>query len=136
MVMNEAAEGLRRKIIVNRVCRQIGPSAPLIGHKLRQELASAGADMNQIAAKVVDRMMTADQLRIQIAEVWTEAEQDVNAQEGAALLAIAPGEEILNVIFRRFAGRAYDKRRDGPMIARVTLPAEEIGRVLADFLAD
>jgi hypothetical protein len=81
-------------------------------------------------------MMTADELRAQIAEVRAQAEQDVSNQEGAQLLAIAPGEEILNTIFQRFADRAYDKRRDGPMIAKATPPPAEIGTVLADFLAD
>ena len=135
-VMNDAADSLRRKIVVNRVCRQIGPSQPLIGHKLRQELASVGADMDQIAAKVLERMMTPDDLRAQVADVWAQAEQDVTSQAGAELLAIAPGEEILNTIFQRFAGRAYDKRRDGPQIAKAISPPREISKVLADFLAD
>lgn len=135
-VISEAAEGLRRKIIVNRVCRQIGPSQPLVGHKLRQELASAGADMEQIATTVLDRMMTRDDLRTQIAMAWAEAEQDVASHEGARLLTIAPGEEILSAIFERFADRKYDKRRDGPVIAKAIRPPAEIGKVLADFMAD
>lgn len=134
--MNEAAEGLRRKIIVNRVCRQIGPSEPLIGHKVRQELAAAGADMEQITAKVIDRMMTAEDLRAQINEVWSQAEQDVASKNGAQLLAIAPGEEILKTVFQHFAGRTYDKRRDGPTLAKAISAPAEIGRLLADFLAD
>jgi hypothetical protein len=135
-VLNEAAEGLRRKIVVNRVCRRIGPSQPLVGHQLRRELASAGADMEQITAKVLDRMMTADDLRAQIAKAWAEAEQDVARHQGEQLLAIAPGEEILNAIFQRFAGRRYDKRRDGPMIAKLIPPPADIGEVLDEFLAD
>jgi hypothetical protein len=135
-VMNQAADGLRRKIVVNRVCRQIGPSQPLMGHKLRQELASAGADREQIATKVIERMMTVNDLRAQIAKVWAEAEQDVASHQGAQLLAIAPGEEILDTIFRRFAGRPYDKRRDGPAIAQAAPPPTELGKVLGDFLAD
>ena len=81
-------------------------------------------------------MMTANDLRTQIAQAWTEAEQDVSSYQSARLLAIAPGEEILNTIFQRFAGRAYDKRRDGPAIAKATPPPPEIGKVLNDFLVD
>ena len=80
--------------------------------------------------------MTADDLREQIAQVWAEAEEDVSSHQGAQLLAIAPGEEILNMIFQHFAGRSYDKRRDGPMIAKLMPPPAEIGEVLDDFLAD
>lgn len=135
-VMNATAESLRRKIVVNRVCRQIGPSQPLVGHRLRQELAAAGADKEQITAKVLERMMTGDELRAQIAELWAEAESDVASHQGEQLLAIAPGEEILNAIFQRFAGRAYDKRRDGPALAREIPPPAEIHRKLTDFMAD
>jgi energy-coupling factor transporter ATP-binding protein EcfA2 len=135
-VMNDAADSLRTKIVVNRVCRQIGPSQPLIGHELRRQLARADADMGQITTQVLARMMTADDLRAQVADVWAEAEQDVMSQAGPELLAIAPGEEILNTVFRRFAGRAYDKRRDGPQIAKAISPPPEINEVFADFLAD
>jgi hypothetical protein len=68
-VIDEAADGLRRKVVVNRVCSQIGPAQPLVARKLRQELAAADADMSQIKAKIVERMMTADRLRAQIAEL-------------------------------------------------------------------
>jgi len=135
-VMNYAAESLRRKIVVNRVCRQIGPSQPLVGHKLRQELANAGADMEQITASVLSRMMTADDLRTQINELWTEAERDVARHQGEQLLAIAPGEEILDAIFLRFASRSYDKRRDGSALANSTPPPAEIDRILTEFMAD
>jgi hypothetical protein len=134
--MNEAADGLRRKIVVNRVCRQIGPSQPLVGHRLRQELATAEADVEQITTKVLDRMMTADDLRTQIADLWTRAEQDVARHADAELLAIAPGEEILDTIFQRFAARGYNKRPDGPAIAKAMSPPLEIGDVLTDFLAN
>jgi hypothetical protein len=53
-------------------------------------------------------MMTPDDLRAQVADVWAQAEQDVTSQAGAELLAIAPGEEILNTIFR---GAAATRRR-------------------------
>jgi len=135
-VMNAAAEGLRRQIVVNRVCRQIGPSQPLVGHTLRRELANAGASMEEITARVLERMMTADELRAQIAEVWAEAEHDVGSHQGEQLLAIAPGEEILNTIFQRFAGRRYNKRRDGPALAREIPAPEEIAGKLTAFMAD
>jgi hypothetical protein len=63
-------------------------------------------------------------------------EQDVASHEGARLLAIASGEEALDTIFRRFADRAYDKRRDGPATAKAVTPPAEICEVLDQFLAD
>jgi hypothetical protein len=134
--MDEAAESLRRRIIVNRVCRQIGAAEPLAGHALRAELASAGASAEQVIAAVTERLMTADEISDQVTRAWAEAEQDVSDRQGPELLAIAPGEEVLEAVFRRFAGMKYDKRRDGPVIARAMQPPEEIKDLLAEFMAD
>ena len=135
-MIGQAAERLRRKIVINRVCRQSGPSEPLVGNSLRSELASAGADRETVAAKVVSRMMTADDLQSQIAKLWAEAERDVDSAQGEGLLAIAPGEEILDAVFQRFAMRKYNKRRDGPAIASAMKRPEEIAKVLDEFLAE
>jgi len=126
---------LRQKIIVNRVCRQVGPARPLMDHAIRQDLASAGADADQVTTAVLERLITADDLRAQIAGAWAEAERDVASQEGAELLAIAPGEEILEAVFQRFAGRRYDKRRDGPAIAKAMNPPQEIKDLLTAFMS-
>jgi len=134
-VIDEAAWGLRQKIIVNRVCRQVGPARPLMDHAIRQDLASAGADADQVTTAVLERLITADDLRAQIAGAWAEAERDVASQEGAELLAIAPGEEILEAVFQRFAGRRYDKRRDGPAIAKAMNPPQEIKDLLTAFMS-
>lgn len=64
------------------------------------------------------------------------AGQDVARHEGPELLAIAPGEEILSAVFQKFAGRRYDKRRDGPAIAKAMAPPEEIKNLLAEFMTD
>ena len=74
-LIGQAAERLRRKIVINRVCRQSGPSEPLVGNSLRSELASAGADREIVATKVVSRMMTADDLQSRFAKLWAEARE-------------------------------------------------------------
>ncbi len=134
--MREAAESLRGTIIVNRVCRRIGPSQPIMGHALRQQLARGGADVDAVTAAVLERLMTADDIRAQVAKAWAEAEQDVASHGEEELLGIAPGEEILDMVFQKFAARRYDKRRDGPAIARAMDPPDEIKNLLVEFMTD
>jgi hypothetical protein len=103
-------------------------------HKLRQDLANSGADEDGITREVLTRLMTADEVRQQIADAWVAAETDVNSHQDARMLEIAPGEEILDAVFMRYAGRHYAKRNDGPMIARMMKPPTEIRELLDRFL--
>ena len=135
-VIAQAANQLRRKIIVNRVARQIRPTRLLMDHRLRQELASADADADAIAAAVLERLMTAQDVRDQVDRSWAEAQEDAAQLEGTGLLAAAPGEEILDAVFMHFTGRHYRKRDDGVAIAKAIPPPGEIQRVLEAFLAD
>jgi hypothetical protein len=130
-------ENLRRKIIINRVSRQVQPAGLLMEHTLRQRLASDGADQEAVVAAVLDRLMTEDELRTQIKAAWQAAEADVATRSGDDLLAIAPGEEILSAVFLRFAQRGYNKRDDGVAIAKaMPAPPEEIRELLAAFMLD
>jgi hypothetical protein len=135
-VIAQAADRLRRRIIVNRVARQIRPAPLLMDHRLRQELASADADADTIAAAVLERLMTAQDIRNQIDRSWAEAQEDIAQLEGTGLLAATPGEEILDAAFMHFVGRHYRKRDDGVAIAKAMPPPGEIQRVLEAFLVD
>jgi hypothetical protein len=136
-VMTEAAEQLRSKVIINRVCRQVRPARLLMENTLRQRLAEEGADLEAVTAAVLDRLMTQDELRAQIESAWQDAEADVAARTGDGLLAIAPGAEILNQVFTRFAQRGYNKRDDGVAIAKaMPAPPREIQELLAAFMID
>jgi predicted ATPase len=131
----DAAENLRDKIVINRVCRQVQPPRLLMEHRLRRRLARDGADQESVIAALSDRLMSQDELRTQIKTAWEAAEADVASRSGDDLLAIAPGEEILNALFLRIAGRGYSKRDDGVAIAKaMTVPPEEIRVLLVDFM--
>jgi putative AbiEii toxin of type IV toxin-antitoxin system len=135
--MNQAAESLRTKIVVNRVCRQVHPARPLMEHSLRQRLAHNGADIETVTTAMLERLLTQDELRAQIKAAWEAAEADVASRSGDELLAIAPGEEILNAVFMRFARRGYKKREDGLAIAKaMAAPPEEIQTLLQAFMLD
>ena len=135
--MTEAAEGLRHQIVVNRVCRQVQPDRPLMDHRLRQRLAKDGAGRESVAAAILERLMSGEKLQAQIQSAWAAAEEEVAHHSGEGLLAIAPGEEILNSVFLRYANRGYSKRDDGVAIAQAMLtPPEEIRILLDVFMLD
>ena len=80
--------------------------------------------------------MTPDDVRSQVTDAWAEAEADIGIKTPEELLALAPGEEILDLAFMKFAGRHYRKRDDGPSIARMCGRPTEIAELLESFLAD
>ena len=135
-LIQRTAESLRTKIIVNRVCRRFTPPLRLIEHGLRKQLSNSASGHDEVVTAVLERLMTSEAVREQITRLWAEAEADVASATGAALLAIAPGEEILDAVFMHFAGRHYRKRGDGEAIAKATPPPEEIDRVIRKFLDD
>jgi hypothetical protein len=132
--MASTAERLRDKTIANRVARRIAPAQPLMDHRLRQRLAEAGANEDQITSAVRERLMTPQEVQDQVSNAFAEAKHDLAMRHGPELLAIAPGEEILDEVFMRLVGRHYDKRRHGMALARVTPPPAEIRQVLEAFL--
>jgi hypothetical protein len=105
-VMNGAAEGLRTKIIVNRVCHQVAPARPLMEHALRQGLANSGADVEQVTSAVLERLITADDLRAQIAECWAEAAGSRAAGTQPPARRASPGTARPPTPARRAPGRA------------------------------
>jgi hypothetical protein len=106
-------------------------------HALRRQLAGTGGGMEEIIEAILDRLMSAEDLRAQVAAAWKAAEIDVASRTGDDLLALAPGEEILDAVFMRFAGRHYKKRYDGVAIARaMPSPPDEIRSILDGFMTD
>src|SRR5262249_32620618 len=97
-LIEQTAESLRAKIIINRVCRQVSPPQGFMNEGLRKELAGSGASQDQVRAAVLERLMTQDDVRDRIDALWADAEDDVSAHAGADLVAIAPGEEILDAV--------------------------------------
>lgn len=133
--LNSAAENLRQKIVINRVAQQIAPPRQLMDNKLRRQLAGDGVDLGQFTSIVLERLMTPADLAAQITTAWRQAEADVANHSGAGLLEIAPGEEILNVLFLQYLGRKFEKRTDGATIAAAMEPPAELVERLKEFIA-
>jgi len=134
-VMEEAAEGLRRAIVVNRVVRQL-PLVQLVDHPLRQRLAREGADLGQVTTALLERMPDEQDLRRQIGEWWQQAQDEVSRHHGDDLLRIAPGADLLDAVFMRFAGRRFKKREHGMAVAKeMHEPPSDLREILDAFVS-
>jgi hypothetical protein len=85
---------------------------------------------------VTERLMTRADLKTQIATAWEEADADVGNHTGGKLLAIAPGEEILDALLLQYSGRHYDKRVQGPEIAAAMDRPGDLEELFRSFMAD
>jgi energy-coupling factor transporter ATP-binding protein EcfA2 len=132
--LDSAAENLRRKIVINRVARRIAPTRSLMDSKLRTQLADASVDLAEFTSAVLDRLMMPAELTAQVAAAWKEAETEVASQTGAALLDIAPGEEVLDALFLQYTGRHFVKRTDGAAIAAAMKRPAELADLLKAFM--
>ncbi|MDL4817734.1 AAA family ATPase [Actinomadura opuntiae] len=135
--MENAAENLREVVVINRVARAVKPPRMLMDHQTRRRLVEDRANLEEITTTVLERLASVDEIRAQIASSWASAREDVDGRTRRDLLNVAPGEEILDAVFRIFTGRRYRKRVDGPAIAKAMVDApREIQEELENFMAD
>jgi hypothetical protein len=134
-LINETAESLRLKVVVNRVCRQFMPPQGLMNDDLRHRLANSATSQDDVIDALIERLMTPEGIREQITSLWAGSQADVARAKGAELLAIAPGEEILDRVFMHFLRRHYRKREDGAALAKAISPPSELEKLVKDFLA-
>jgi energy-coupling factor transporter ATP-binding protein EcfA2 len=132
--LRAGADGLRRKIVVNRTAQRVAAPRQLMDTELRKRLADAGADMVEFTSAVAERLMSPAELTAQITTAWEEAETDVRGHTADELLEIAPGEELLDALFVQYTGRHYKKRVHGPMIAAAMNPPEELAELFRIFM--
>ena len=80
--------------------------------------------------------MTPEELQSQVAQNWQADSADVMARPDVDLLEIAPGKDVLDILFMEFMGRHYKPEKDGIAIAKAMSPPDEIVRLVHDFLSD
>ena len=80
-----------------------------------EELRMAGAGLDELVQMILDAT-TPVELEHHIREVWSEASAALDGAWEQRKLDLAPGEEVLDAVWKAH-GRRYDKKRDGPRIA-------------------
>jgi len=134
--LRSAIDRLQRAVIVGRVCRQLELIRPA-DNTLRRHLMKTNADLSELTQAVVERLPDQNQFVEHIAKLWRDAEVSVGRDWPMKGYYLAPGEDVLDLVFMELIGRRYRKNRDdGVEIARcMQEPPEELANILRRFLA-
>jgi hypothetical protein len=109
-----AAEGMRNAVHIKMAADRL-PPIRLLDRKLINRLCRENADRDALE-KAVFAALPPD-VGSQVREAWDAAGAVLSEKWAARKLDLAPGADVLDNIWREHGGR-YDKRRDGPLIAR------------------
>ncbi|MEV6207207.1 AAA family ATPase [Kitasatospora sp. NPDC051914] len=130
----DAANDLRPVVIVNRVVRHLQP-VRLMDNKLRQNLAKRRVGPDEIKREVTRLIPDAAGVETDIDRWWAESKAQVDNLNSDEILRVAPGEEILDSVFMKFAKVHFKKRAHAPELAKMMQgPPEELRALLADFM--
>lgn len=132
--MRDMADRLQQTVVIKRVCREL-PPIRLVDNDLRRQLGDSHADLPTLQQAVAQRLPESSALEKQIADLWEKADAQVTAAWSANWKALAPGEEVLQGIWRRYELGKYSKTNDGPRIAAaMASPPPDLVQILDDFL--
>lgn len=133
--MEHAGNSLRPAMIVNRVARRLEPIR-LVDHALRQRLAKQNASIEDFKGEVLKNLPAATDLTTSIDAWWTEESQAVERLTDKELLLRAPGADILDAVFRKYANMGFNKRSHAVAVARnMTSPPPDLKELLMNFMA-
>jgi len=133
VALREAADSLRPLVVLKRVAWERA-SIRLVDRDLIRKLVREGPDLARLRAAMAERMPGPELLE-QIAERWAAVEAEIVGEWDEHWMELAPGEEILDSLWRTYAAAGYDKDKDGLAIAQaMAVPPEELRIQLGRFL--
>jgi hypothetical protein len=135
MALRQAADALQSLVILKRVAWERA-SIRLVDRALLKKLAREGPDLTRLQAAIAGRLPS-DDLGDTLAERWAAVEAEITAHWGEHWQDLAPGEEVLDALWRKYLGDGYNKRMDGLAIAQaMSQPPDELRTLLVRFLED
>jgi predicted ATPase len=133
--LRQAADALQGLVILKRVAWEQA-SIRLMDRTLVNNLAREGPDLTRLQAAVAERLPS-DGLRDKLAERWAAVEAEITANWAERWKDLAPGEEVLDSLWRKYLGAGFSKRMDGLAIAKAMAePPDELKTLLTRFLND
>ena len=112
--ISRAAEATRDTVLLKMVVARLKPIRTP-DRKQVEELRKAGAGLDGLVQMILDATAPTE-LEEHVREVWSEASAELDRAWEQRKLELAPGEEVLDAVWKEH-GRRYDKKRDGPRIA-------------------
>lgn len=131
--LEPAADATRNTVLLKTAVGRLEPiRTPDRSHV--KKLVKAGAGLEQLL-EVIREVASPTELEQRVRQSWSDVSADVDREWDQRKLELAPGEEVLDTIWKAH-GRRYDKKRDGPRIAAVMdQPPAELVDVI-DSLAE
>lgn len=131
--LRQAADELKGLVTLKRTAWEQS-SIRLVDRTLFKKLAREGPDLTRLQAAVAERLPS-DCLRDKLAERWAAVEAEIAANWSERWRDWAPGEEVLDALWRKYLAAGYSKRMGGLAIARaMTAPPNELSTLLTRFL--
>jgi predicted ATPase len=135
-ILRELADGLKRLVILKRVCRRL-PAVRLVDNRTRRKLARANAGPDELHSEVILRLREGELLASKISEYWAEEESLLLGTWESNWRRLAPGEELLEQIWEHYQLGGYSKLADGPAIAaNMAQPPSDLRKVLTEFVRE
>jgi hypothetical protein len=133
--LRQAADTLQGLVILKRVAWEQA-SIRLVDRALLKRLAREGPGLARLQAAVAERLPS-DDLSERLAKRWAAVEAEITADWAGRWQDLAPGEEVLDALWRKYLEAGYSKRVDGLAIAQaMTDSPDELRTLLALFLQD
>ena len=130
------ADGLKNLVILKRTMADFADPLRYVDNKSRSKLTKEGTwTAEAVAESIVGVVPDKAALKQKVHDAWAAHEADVNATWEGKWQELAPGDEILNGIFKDYLNRNYSKVDDGPRIAREMNPPTYLVELLAAFMA-
>jgi predicted ATP-dependent endonuclease of OLD family len=131
--LGPAADATRNTVLLKMAVAPLEPIRTPDRDHLKK-LVKAGAGLDQLL-DVIRKIASPSELEERVRQAWTDASAVLDREWDRRKLELAPGEEVLDTIWKAH-GRRYDKKRDGPRIAAgMQQPPAELVDVI-DSLAE
>jgi hypothetical protein len=112
--LRSAADATRAGVLLKMVAARLKPlRVPDRGQVA--DLIKAGGGLEELV-QVILEATTAAELEHRVREMWCEVSEQLDREWEQGKLELAPGEEILDAVWKAH-GHRFDKKRDGPRIA-------------------
>lgn len=125
--LREIADSLRPVVLLKRVAERL-PRPRILGHREVGRLARSDDRRGGLLASLEKHSAESERLVGVARELWEEVSKELDEQwKDDGWAHIAPGEEMLEELFRRHgAGAGFDKQRRGPELAAARVPPHEL----------
>jgi predicted ATPase len=133
--LRAAADSLRQSIVLRTVCRELVPIR-LVDNRNRGALVKSQAGLEELITHVKGVIPLRRSVAAKIKSRWASANRALNDRWEDDWQKLAPGADVLDLVFMQFLGRHYRKIDDGLALSRLIEPPESLKILLSSVIDD